>query len=108
MHLPLYRTMYLDKMLEENESVYSERDSHFRQMVKGFKTVKAADFEVPSSLAKTMRKYQKNGYKWLRTLENYHFGGILADDMGLGKTLQVIAVLLAAKLYKICINRNTD
>ena len=45
-----------------------------------------------------MRKYQKNGYKWLRTLEAWKFGGILADDMGLGKTLQVIAVLLAAKL----------
>ena len=45
-----------------------------------------------------MRQYQKNGYKWLRTLEAWKFGGILADDMGLGKTLQVIAVLLAAKL----------
>ena len=44
-----------------------------------------------------MRKYQKNGYKWLRTLEAWNFGGILADDMGLGKTLQIIAVLLAAK-----------
>ena len=44
-----------------------------------------------------MRKYQKNGYKWLRTLEAWKFGGILADDMGLGKTLQIIAVLLAAR-----------
>ncbi len=44
-----------------------------------------------------MRNYQKTGYKWLRTLEAWKFGGILADDMGLGKTLQVIAVLLAAK-----------
>lgn len=97
MHLPMYRTLYLDKMLEENESVYSNRDSHFRDVVKGFKTVKDADFEEPKSLSKIMRKYQKNGYKWLRTLEAWQFGGILADDMGLGKTLQVIAVLLAAK-----------
>ncbi len=97
MHLPMYRTLYLDKMLEENESVYSQRDSHFRRMVKGFKTVKDADFEEPASLTKIMRNYQKNGYKWLRTLESWGFGGILADDMGLGKTLQVIAVLLAAK-----------
>ena len=44
-----------------------------------------------------LRKYQKYGYRWLRTLENCGFGGILADDMGLGKTLQVIAVLLAHK-----------
>lgn len=96
-HLPMYRTLYMDKMLEENEAVYSERDSHFREVVKGFKTVKDADFEVPKSLSRIMRKYQKDGYKWLRTLENWQFGGILADDMGLGKTMQAIAVLLAAK-----------
>lgn len=97
MHLPMYRTLYLDKMLEENDSIYSTRDSHFREVVKNFKTVKEADFEEPESLSKIMRNYQKNGYKWLRTLEAWQFGGILADDMGLGKTLQVIAVLLAAK-----------
>lgn len=95
--LPMYRTLYLDKLLEENESVYNHRDSRFREVVKEFKTVKDADFEEPASLSKVMRKYQKDGYKWLRTLENWQFGGILADDMGLGKTLQVIAVLLAAK-----------
>lgn len=97
MHLPVYRTLYLDKMLEENEGIYSKRDSHFRQMVKNFKTVKEADYEVPDSLSRTMRGYQITGYKWLRTLEAYQFGGILADDMGLGKTLQMISVLLAAK-----------
>lgn len=95
--LPLYRTLYLDKMLEENENIYSERDSRFRNLAREFKTVKDSDFHVPESLAKVMRNYQKNGYRWLRTLETYQFGGILADDMGLGKTLQVIAVLLAAK-----------
>ena len=98
MHLPLFRTLYLDRMLEENEEVYSTRDSHFREMVKGFKTVNDADFEEPESLSRIMRKYQKNGFKWLRTLEEWGFGGILADDMGLGKTLQVIAVLLSAKM----------
>ncbi|MCD7841324.1 MAG: SNF2-related protein [Lachnospiraceae bacterium] len=97
MHLPMYRTLYLNKMLEENESVYTDRDSRFRELVKGFKTVNDADFDVPKSLSKIMRPYQKDGYKWLRTLETWQFGGILADDMGLGKTLQMIAVLLAAK-----------
>lgn len=97
MHLPMYRTLYLDKMLEENDNIYASRDSHFRKVVKNFKTVKDADFEEPKSLSDIMRNYQKNGYKWLRTLEAWQFGGILADDMGLGKTLQVIAVLLAAK-----------
>ena len=67
-------------------------------MVKEFKTVSDADFEEPPTLSKVMRRYQIVGYKWLRTLENMHFGGILADDMGLGKTLQTIAVLLSARL----------
>ena len=98
MHLPIYRALYLDRLLEEHEDVYSKRDSHFKQIVKSFKTIKDADFEEPESLSATMRQYQKNGYRWLRTLESWNFGGILADDMGLGKTLQMIAVLLAAKL----------
>ena len=97
MHLPAYRALYLDQLLEKNENVYSNRDRHFRDIVKGFKTVTDADFEEPKSLSRVMRKYQKNGYKWLRTLEAWKFGGILADDMGLGKTLQIIAVLLAAR-----------
>ena len=95
--LPLYRALYLDKLLEKNEEIYSSRDSYFREMVKSFKTVNDADFEEPPSLSQTMRGYQRSGYRWLRTLEAYGLGGILADDMGLGKTLQVLAVLLSAK-----------
>ena len=95
--LPLYRALYLDSLLEKNEEIYSNRDNHFRSLVKSFKTVKDADFEVPASLKGQMRGYQKTGYRWLRMLETYHLGGILADDMGLGKTLQVLAVLLSAK-----------
>ncbi len=96
--VPLYRALYLDKLLEKNEEIYSNRDSHFREMVKNFKTVKDADFEEPPSLRDVMRGYQRTGYRWLRTLEEYRLGGILADDMGLGKTLQVIALFLSAKL----------
>ncbi len=95
--LPLYRALYLDKLLEKNEEIYSSRDGYFRKMIKSFKTVNDADFEEPAALAGVMREYQKNGYRWLRTLEAYQLGGILADDMGLGKTLQILAVLLAAK-----------
>ncbi|MCC8168358.1 MAG: SNF2 helicase associated domain-containing protein, partial [Clostridiales bacterium] len=86
MQLPAYRALYLDKMLEESSGIYSRRDSHFRKLVKEFKTVNDSDFEVPESLQDTLRNYQITGYKWLRTLAAYGFGGILADDMGLGKT----------------------
>ena len=95
--LPLYRALYLDRLLEKNEEVYAERDSRFRELARNFNTVKDADFEVPASLEKVLRGYQKTGYRWLRMLAAYGFGGILADDMGLGKTVQAIAVLLAAK-----------
>ena len=98
MQLPLYRTLYMDRMLEQTENLYSVRDGSFRALVKEYKTVGDSDYEVPAALRDVMRNYQVYGYKWLRTLEQNHFGGILADDMGLGKTLQVIAVLLAHKL----------
>lgn len=97
MKLPLYRALYLDKMLEQNSSFYSERDKNFRNLVKEFKTVNESDYEVPAELEKVLRNYQIFGYKWLRTVESCHFGGILADDMGLGKTIQVISLLMDAK-----------
>ena len=97
MQVPAYRALYLDKMLEAGEDLYTDRDRRFKKMIKEFKTVSDSDFEVPDALKMTLRKYQEAGYKWLRTLDEYRFGGILADDMGLGKTLQIITVLLAAK-----------
>ena len=93
MHVPVYRTLYLDKLLEENEGIYEDRDAQFKELVKGFKTVKDAEFKAPESLSKIMRNYQKTGFKWISTLDKYGFGGILCDDMGLGKTLQTISFL---------------
>ena len=97
MEIPAYRALYLDKVLEKNEAFYAKRDQNFKHLVKEFKTVSDSEYEIPESLQGVMRNYQEFGYKWLRTIEAYQFGGILADDMGLGKTLQVISVLLAAK-----------
>lgn len=102
MHLPLYRALYLDRMLAENDELYSKRDAHFREMVKEFKTINDSEFEEPESLSPILRNYQKDGFKWLRTLEEWNLGGILADDMGLGKTIQVIALLLSAKQEGRC------
>lgn len=95
--LPAYRALYLDKMLEQLDEVYSNRDKLFNKFIKNFKTVTESDFDIPSSLSEIMRGYQQFGHKWLRTISECGFGGILADDMGLGKTLQMISVLLAAK-----------
>lgn len=97
MHLPSYRALYLDKVLESNESLYDNRDARFRSLIKDFKTIKESDHQVPDALEETMRSYQKAGYRWLKTLSHFGFGGILADEMGLGKTIQVLALLLDNK-----------
>jgi SNF2 family DNA or RNA helicase len=96
--LPANRALFLDKILREsNEDVEYHRDIYFKNLVKNIKAVEDADYELPSSLKSILREYQKNGYRWLKTLSSYQFGGILADDMGLGKTLQMIALLLSQK-----------
>ena len=93
-----YRALYIDQQLRDNTVISSVRDKNFRSLIRNMKTVEDNDFEIPTELEPILRGYQKTGFLWLKTLSANGFGGILADDMGLGKTLQVIAVLLAAKL----------
>jgi non-specific serine/threonine protein kinase len=49
---------------------------------------------LPEGFTGTLRPYQQAGYDWLRFLQEFGLGGILADDMGLGKTIQTLALLL--------------
>ncbi|MEG2672874.1 MAG: DEAD/DEAH box helicase [Ruthenibacterium sp.] len=95
--VPKYRALYLDALLKQSERMQYDRDGAFKQIVRDMRDVSDADYEIPESLRPVLRNYQKTGYRWLRTIAAYGFGGILADDMGLGKTLQVIALLLAQK-----------
>ena len=98
-----YRALYLDAQLKENLVVSAVKDKSFKSLVRNMKTIEDNDFEVPESLDKILREYQKRGFLWIKTLNYNGFGGILADDMGLGKTLQVIAFLLSEFLER----RNT-
>jgi len=54
--------------------------------------------DPPEQVEGVLRGYQHRGYHWLRFLERYHFGGILADDMGLGKTVQTLTLLKSLEL----------
>ena len=92
--IPKYRAMYLDRIFREYEAVNPYRDSLFKTIVRGMREVEDSDYEIPSSLADTLRGYQKKGFRWLKSLDSCGFGGILADDMGLGKTIQIISLLL--------------
>ncbi|MCD8325980.1 MAG: SNF2 family helicase [Lachnospiraceae bacterium] len=92
--IPLYRALYVDRLLEEHDTLYSTRDRVYRGIIRNFKTIRDSESEPPAKLAGIMRPYQALGFKWIRTMEEAGFGGILADEMGLGKTLQMISVLL--------------
>ncbi|PWW28310.1 SNF2 family DNA or RNA helicase [Cytobacillus oceanisediminis] len=69
------------------------QEESFREFLATLENPDSLQIEVPESLDTVLRDYQKHGYKWMKTLAHYGFGGILADDMGLGKTLQTIAFI---------------
>lgn len=95
--IPGYRALYLDSMLKDSKGISLYRDQLFKAVVRGMKSVEDSDYEIPQAMRSVLRAYQKTGFRWLKTLEHYGFGGILADDMGLGKTVQIIALLLDEK-----------
>ncbi|MBO5798395.1 MAG: SNF2 helicase associated domain-containing protein, partial [Clostridia bacterium] len=95
--VPAFRAPFVDKVLSESRALGYTRDEATRALLKAVKTVEDSEFELPDSLQGTLRGYQRTGFRWLRTMEHFGFGGILADDMGLGKTVQMITLLLDAK-----------
>ena len=97
LRLPKYRALYLESLLRRHAGVQFSRDEAVRALSRRLREAGDADYPVPASLRDTLRGYQVTGYRWLRTMEELGFGGILADDMGLGKTLQIITLMLAAK-----------
>lgn len=95
--VPLYRSIYIDEMMKEHNELVEKRDSSFAKLINKFDGIKSIDFTPPAEVKDILRGYQKEGFKWLRSVEELGFGGILADDMGLGKTLQIISLLIDAK-----------
>lgn len=95
--VPLYRSLYLDEMLKNREELQVSANRGYRELILNMDAAGEADYAVPESLRELLRPYQTEGFRWLKTLKNCGFGGILADDMGLGKTLQAIAFLLSEK-----------
>ncbi len=95
--LPGYRALYLDRVLRNHPGIRLRRDEGFRSLIRDISAVADNAFSPPASLDGILRNYQKTGFRWLKTMQQYGFGGILADDMGLGKTLQMISLLLDAK-----------
>lgn len=88
-----YRLFELDQAEKDFKTVRFERSRQFNELISTIKASEKKEYEIPAELAGILRDYQVSGFKWLKTMQDYHLGGILADDMGLGKTLQVIALL---------------
>ncbi|MCD8119944.1 MAG: SNF2 family helicase [Lachnospiraceae bacterium] len=106
--VPKYWAAYLDQSLKQGSGhLRVDRGRDYKAIIRQMNNAADSDYEVPASLADTLRGYQKTGYRWMRVLTELGFGGILADDMGLGKTLQTITCLLARKqedqIHKPCL-----
>ena len=92
--LPVNRSLYLNQLLKTINNMPITKNAEYKKIINGLeKDNDETDIEIPASLDSVLRYYQKTGYKWLKTLDNYKFGGILADDMGLGKTIQMLSII---------------
>lgn len=93
LNIPIVRGLQLLDSVDDRHTFTFEES--FRQFLENISNPDNLKFEVPKNVASILRDYQKLGYKWMKTLASYGFGGILADDMGLGKTLQSITFILS-------------
>ena len=85
-HLPVYRSLYLDRLLENINGTNIAKNEEYQDLVNKVEQKNfIQNLELPKNLNANLRNYQKTGYEWLKVLDSYKFGGILADDMGLRK-----------------------
>ena len=102
--LPVNRSLYLEQLLNKNKNINTNKDDGFNQLVNNIENKNISkNIKIDKNFENVLREYQKTGYKWLKVLQEYGLGGILADDMGLGKTLQVIALLSTSKKTSIVV-----
>ncbi len=87
MQAPLFKGL----TLVDNDQV--ARGEQLKEMTDHLFHAEELLFNKPELLEADLRSFQITGFNWLKTLDHYGFGGVLADDMGLGKTVQTIAFI---------------
>lgn len=103
LRLPVYRSLYLDRILENLSNTSINKNEAYQNLIH---KVEEKEFSspiiLPKNLNANLRTYQKIGYEWLKVIDEYQFGGILADDMGLRKNFAInsSSVRLCAKRKK--------
>lgn len=95
--LSKYRAVSVFQRLREETKNSIENSLEVDKLLDKILNPNLQEISVPSELNGILRDYQITGFKWMKTLSNVGFFGILADDMGLGKTLQAIALLYDEK-----------
>ncbi|MFC4408976.1 SNF2 helicase associated domain-containing protein [Chungangia koreensis] len=93
LNMPAVDGLRLLDLIEESDVFQAEQS--FKEFTDRLLQPERLDVQLPESMKYLLRDYQKTGYKWLKTLAAYRFGGVLADDMGLGKTIQSIAFIVS-------------
>ncbi|MGP6147047.1 DEAD/DEAH box helicase [Jeotgalibaca sp. A122] len=89
MEMPLHRIFALDdEMLK-----LADLKKPVKEFLKRLDSLEEKNYPFPEALSAKLRPYQEEGYQWLKTLDEYGFGGVLADDMGLGKTIQALTYI---------------
>lgn len=84
--LPVARSLYLNQLLKGMKGTEIIKNQEYRKIVNDLnQETLEQDAILPQGLKTNLRYYQKTGFQWLKVLDGYHFGGILADDMGLRK-----------------------
>lgn len=83
--LPSYRGLEVQETIGLEESNKRKLSRKFKNLIEDLNDPAHFEAEVPKNLEAELRPYQITGFKWLKMLAKYGFGGILADDMGLGK-----------------------
>ena len=95
--LPKYQALHFDELIRQFKTAPVKESAELAALVQALRRPADEHYPLPPSLRGVLRDYQVTGFKWLKSLARYGFGGILADDMGLGKTLQAIAFILSEK-----------
>ncbi|WP_453995181.1 DEAD/DEAH box helicase [Bacillus nitroreducens] len=93
LNMPMIEALpFLDSI--DDSQIFKAEES-FKEFLETIRHPGKLNITVPAYLDTILRDYQKQGYKWMKILAKYGFGGVLADDMGLGKTVQSIAYIVS-------------
>ncbi len=95
--VPSRNYILINKLYDKKMEEIPELKKTLQSGKKLKKFEKIEDYPVSSKFNGQLRRYQKEGFKWLYFLREYGFSGCLADDMGLGKTVQTLALLQSLK-----------